>query len=68
MEKETLATWPEDPSEDWRLPPYPSVSSLAVSGCADYNPSSHSGCHLDIEIFTGGETKQQFPHRMQMLS
>jgi hypothetical protein len=68
IEKETLATWPEDASEDWRLPPRHSVSSLAVSGRADYIPSRHSGCHLHIEIFTGGETKQRFHHLTQMFS
>jgi hypothetical protein len=68
MEKETLATWPEDPSEDRRVPRYRSISSLAVSGRADYIPSRHSGCHWYIEIFTGGETQQQFHHFVQMFS
>jgi hypothetical protein len=66
MEKETLATWPEAFSEDWRLPPCHSGSGLALPGRADYIASSHSGCHLHIEIFTGGKTKWQFRRLIQM--
>ena len=65
-EMETLATWPEDSSEDWKLPPYHSVSSLALSGRANYIPSRNSGSHLHIEIFTGGKTKRQFRRLIKM--
>src|SRR6266853_1501590 len=41
-------------------------SSRAAARRADYSPSAHSGCHLHIEIFPGGERLTHLRCRQRM--